>query len=193
MPSSRANDPLSRRSILRHSLGAGFALGAGDALSRAAAQDATPVTSPTARASHAIVGAWKLVLLDEPSSFPTTAIFSDDGVYIEYDQDIRFGVGIGFWRTFEPHTGEYVVNFQQLASSQESSPEKEHFSLNYVPEGHEFLPGVVSLRVSFEIDPSGNAFTTFGRMEVRDGDGNMIAGPFGTGGIAGTRLVEATS
>jgi hypothetical protein len=201
MPSPRVNEPLSRRSILISTLGAGIAFGTGTALNRTAAQYTTPVATPLSLADHAIVGVWEIMLTLYPSNPPSVAIFRGDGVYIEYfggplgyeGGPFGWGIGAGFWRAFEADTGEFVANFQNLASAAETSPEKEFFKLNYVPEAHRFQPEVVSERVSFTLDPSGNTFTTRGQMEVRDGDGNIVAGPFATDETIGTRLVRATA
>jgi hypothetical protein len=68
---------------------------------------------------------------------------------------------------------------------------REMFSVDYVPETHAFEPIVVSLRLAFEIATSGSTLWATGSMEVRDGNANIIAGPFGADSLSGVRLVPA--
>ena len=72
------------------------------------AQDGTPV--PTA--GHPIVGAWVLDPDDDPSSPPATAIFHDDGSYIEVDAD--GSTGIGSWEATGPTTADVTFMYHFL-------------------------------------------------------------------------------
>lgn len=181
---------LSRRRALAGLTGGGLSLALMTA-SRATTQEATPEFRSFLRIGHPLLGAWQLHLTEVLGDPPTIAIFSEDGTYLEYNKSVRFGVGIGLWLVTSDRSGEVVVNFQRLDRGDDAWPAGTMFASDYVPEPHRFVPGVVSMRLSFELRGSDNTVAVTGTMEIRDANETIIAGPFPTAPVSGTRLVEA--
>jgi hypothetical protein len=180
---------VSRRTTIAGLTGVGLGLILGVP---ATAQDATPVATPDARANHTVVGAWQLAILEDQGHI-TTGIFNGDGTYLEYDADPRFGVGIGLWLATGEREVQLVTNYQVLAWTDETEPERKMFSVDYVPEPHAFLPGIVSIRLAYRVHPDEQTMMGTGTMEVRDGTNVIIAGPFGASPVDGIKLLPATS
>ncbi len=189
MNESMLSPLLSRRSLIA-ATGAG-ALALATWQPAAFAQDATPEAAGIERADHPIIGVWHADLVDEVK--PSTMLFDADGTFMEYDPDPLFGVGLGLWLPRNDQTVEVVYNVQRPARFEETDPEGKMFAPDYIPEPHTFFPIVVRFRLSFQVRGDGNRFYAFGTMEVRDGEANVLAGPFSAGDVEGTRLVPAAA
>lgn len=92
---------LSRRAALGRVAAVGAALGLGSRLGRVAAQEATP----SAMASHPLVGAWIVDRNpDDPTELPTTNVLTPDGLLI----DPSVGVA-GVWEATGERTGNFTL------------------------------------------------------------------------------------
>ena len=104
----------------------------------AAAQDATPVSSPD-RATHPMVGAWKWT--NDPSDAPpeSFAISHADGTYVEV---VGIETGIGVWQPTGPERVDLTAYFQDL-----------------VPETVEVEPGRTTVQATINLDAAGTGAT----------------------------------
>lgn len=179
--------PVSRRFALAALGAGGLAISLPNVV---AAQEATPVQAVPG-GDHLIVGAW--LLQNEPvPGEPWVATFSTNGIFIEYMPDPGppdIGLGIGVWLAVGPRSVGVMSNSQALALKPDLEVFREMLDLDYVPQPHEFQSIVVGFRQTFQIRADENHLFVTGSMEVRDGNGAIIAGPFPTGNASGVRLV----
>lgn len=185
MSDSKHSRLLTRRFMIAATSIGSFALAARQ--KAMVAQSATPEAIGTSWPDHQIVGVWHADLVTEPK--PSTMVFDADGTFVEYDPDFLFGLGLGLWVPRNDQTVEVVYNVQRPARFEEADPVAKMFAPDYIPEPHAFLPIVVRFRLSFQVRDAGDRFYAFGTMEVRDGDSNILAGPFSAGDVEGIRLV----
>jgi hypothetical protein len=139
----------------------------------AIAQDATPDATPFPRLGHPLIGAWQHTTAELHTnaalSAPGIGVFHPDGTYLTYES--FSGVGIGFWRATGEITADLVVTYQILAGSWRTlaGPE-EMFDPGYVPAGHVFEGGTITLTQRIEIDATMNAYMARGTLAVREED-----------------------
>ena len=158
-------------SLLAVALVAWVGLGRGGAT---VTQDATPIVggaqtqdaTPAATAGHPLVGAWRIVDVDDEGRVPALVVFTSDGVYQHTNYD--FSSGYGAWEATGP-TSATMTFVQQF-------PDEEG---NY--------GGSVTFRAAIEADPDGQRFTADYTIEAVGGEGNP-AGEYGPGGVVGTRI-----
>lgn len=188
MDESRYASLLSRRSMI-----AATAIGGMAFASRPAAftQPATPEVAGTVWPDHQIVGVWHADLV--AGSKPSTMMFDADGTFVEYDPDPLFGLGLGLWVPRDDEVVEVVYIVQRPARFEEDDPVARMFAAGYIPEPLAFLPVLVRFRLSFKVRGAGDEFHAFGSMEVRDGDSNILAGPFSADDVEGIRLIPAVT
>lgn len=120
---------------------------------RAAAQDTSPAAG---MAGDGLIGVWQMgpsSLGPEPIWF---AIFHADGTFESWDQVA--GEFIGLWRM----TGERTFDLVNVATDANPAPDA-------------WAPGTATFTLTGELDPSGNAFTVTGTIDVRDAGGAPIA------------------
>ena len=115
---------------------------------------------------HPIVGAWILIVDDDPEAPPTLSAFSADGIY--HDSEFEGGGGMGAWEATGP-TSAALTLVQQFPTEDDESAEQ------------------VTIRATIEVDPDGQSFTGEYTIELA-GEG-APAGEYGPGTVTGTRIV----
>lgn len=117
------------------------------------AQEATP----TAMATHPIVGTWSFDFDPEhPGTLFVYTIYHADGT--RTDVHPFAGTGIGTWQATGERTGEAINKYQNIAGKP-----------------GDFVPGTVTVWESFTVDASGDTFTGEAVVELRASDGAVVA------------------
>ena len=122
----------------------------------AAAQDASSSTT----AGHPVVGAW---FWENSSTDPfddSFAIFHADGTYVEETPYI--GTGIGVWEATGERSADLIIVFQDIEGGLDPT----------APAA--FVAGTFTLRLSLEVDETGNAISGTGPIEIRTPDGALV-------------------
>ena len=119
------------------------------------AQEVTP-EAVMATASHPVVGAWRW---DNNPGTPDAEIsyglFHADGTYTE---TTIIGVGIGVWRPTGARTAELTITFLDVDQSGDAPRQT----------------ATIVVRQISEVDETGNAITSEGRIEVTTLDGAVV-------------------
>jgi hypothetical protein len=121
----------------------------------------------TGMAGHPLVGTWVLnTNADDPTTPPTLASFSADGIYTQVDAE--GAVGIGAWQATGPNTAD--MTFHELGS------EDGNFA------------GTATIRAAIEVAADGQSLTATFTAEFTLPDG-MESGEYGPGNVTGTKVV----
>ena len=158
---------LSRRTALGRVAAVGAALGLGSRIGRAAVQEATP----TALASHPIVGTWYADFdPTNPGTLFVYTIFHADST--RTDVHPFAGAGIGAWEATGERTGRAINKYQNIATAP-----------------GDFVQGIVTVWSTFAVAEDGDSTTEDAVVELRGSDGAVVA-LFGfSGGTGSRRLV----
>ena len=153
MTTHRTGTTVSRRTALAGLGAGGLGLALAPTVRSAVAQDATP----SAMATHSIIGAWYFDF--DPANPGTLFVYTSfhaDGT--RSDVHPFAGAGIGAWTATGERTGESINKYQNIATAP-----------------RDVVPGTVTVCGSFTVDEDGNSFTGEGVVELRGIDGTIVA------------------
>jgi hypothetical protein len=166
MTTSNTAPSVSRRTALA-GLGAG-ALGLALATRRlnAFAQDATPTATPFPMAGHPIIGMWRFdIEVRQPGTDLAYFDYTNDGTFVASGERGDW-VAFGNWRATGERTAEVFYVLQGI-------PTQHVFAPDYVPVANVLDPGMITLRISLEIDATGNTVTASGEGTIYRSDGTV--------------------
>ena len=130
----------------------------------------TPLASPTAApfplADHLIIGMWQFdIETRQPGIDLAYYYFAEDGTFVGTGERGDY-VHVGNWRAIGARTVELVSVLQEI-------PDQRTFDPDYVPVANDLGPAILSVRLTLEIDATGNTVTADGEGTMYDEDGSV--------------------
>jgi hypothetical protein len=132
----------------------------------ASAQDASSTATPYPIADHPIIGMWQFdIEIRQPGTDLAYFDFTKGGTFVGSGERGDW-VAFGNWRATGARSAELFYVLQGI-------PDQQVFAPDYVPAGNVFAPDMITLRISLEIDATGNTVAGGGEGTIYRGDGTI--------------------